>query len=276
MSSFDGTGGSTLVSKTVLVRRELFGGAITLEVPEGWLDTEAFMDIIKRPVPDNQEIFVAPRGGEEDKPLSIFIDVLEAATEACPLMTHAPWFHAGECLRRDERSAEADALPPPPNHPAACTADATTVTPTPTSNNGSDGGSRDHGLRSASSGPDGAEASSQAAASCVPLSPELLAGGGAGITAAVAEFASCSLEVGVLRIPHHTTDIVFSLYGRLGPPPPSTPSVDAEEDGACGAEPPPPLAGCPSLREIIPSLAVVDWGLFGDGGDDDEDRILGS
>jgi hypothetical protein len=214
------------------------------------------MDIIKRPVPDNQEIFVAPRADEEgSKPLSIFIDILEAATEACPLMTHAPWFHAGECLRRDERSAEADALPPPPPPPPlppACTTDTSTATSTPTSNNGSDDGSRDHGLWSASSGPEGFEASQSA--SLVPLSPELLSGDGAGITAAVAEFASCSLEVGVLRIPQHTTDIVFSLYGRI--------------PSRCQA--------CPPLQDIISSVAVIDWGLFEGGGDDDEDRILGS
>lgn len=41
--------------------RQLFGGAVRLAgIPTDWLDTDAFMDIARRPVPDNQEIIIEP------------------------------------------------------------------------------------------------------------------------------------------------------------------------------------------------------------------------
>ena len=94
--------------------RNLFGGALKLSLPSTWLDTEAFMDIIRRPVPDNQEIFVAPQAPDEredaPRPVALFVDILEAAVDECPDMSAAPLFHAGEVLKRDERPEEAAAL----------------------------------------------------------------------------------------------------------------------------------------------------------------------
>ena len=92
---------------------DLFGGAMRISTPESWLDTESFMDLVRRPVPDNQEVFVAPPGGgakKDSRPLTLFIDILEAAIEHCPDPENMPLFHAGELLRRDERTSEADSL----------------------------------------------------------------------------------------------------------------------------------------------------------------------
>ena len=189
--------------------RELFGGAVMLNVPDGWLDTEQFMDIIKRPVPDNQEIFVAPASpGSDARPVALFIDVLEAATDKCPDMASAPHFHALEVLRRDERDAEADGL--------------------------------------------------VMAAEAVPLQlpAAVQAGGGKGAAATWSSFASCDLDVCVVRIPSFTTDIVLSLHGR----------ASSAED-------------CPELPAIVSTLQVIEWGLFGEGdghNDGDDDRYLGS
>lgn len=96
--------------------RPLFGGALMMNVVDGWLDTEAFMDVVKRPVPDNQEIFVAPSTEEQiqnpnsPKPIVLFIDILEAAMEECPNSEELPLFHAIELLKRDERGTEVDSL----------------------------------------------------------------------------------------------------------------------------------------------------------------------
>jgi hypothetical protein len=96
--------------------RPLYGGALTMDVLDGWLDTEAFMDIIKRPVPDNQEIFVAPstesqtQNPNSPKPIVLFIDILEAAMDECPNPEDLPFFHATELLKRDERDAECESL----------------------------------------------------------------------------------------------------------------------------------------------------------------------
>ena len=108
-------------SSVPLAPRELFGGAMRFHAPASWLDTEAFMDIIEGAVPDNQEIFVAPSTSssveaDAPRPLALFVDVLEAATEACPDMNAAPHFHAIELLKRDERTAEADSLEQAPVH----------------------------------------------------------------------------------------------------------------------------------------------------------------
>jgi hypothetical protein len=55
---------------------------MTIEVPEHWLDTEAFMDLAHRPVPDNQEIFLEPvdESCKHRQPTTLFIDILEVVT----------------------------------------------------------------------------------------------------------------------------------------------------------------------------------------------------
>ena len=45
-----------------LVPRDLFGGAMRLAVPEGWLDTEAFMDIVRRPARQDSRGATLARG----------------------------------------------------------------------------------------------------------------------------------------------------------------------------------------------------------------------
>jgi len=223
------------------------------------------MDIIRRPVPDNQEMFVSPPSGDEGlegtKPLSLFIDVLEAASDECPSMMHAPWFHARELLIRDERSAEAAALPPP------CSKES--------DESGNGGYSNDDPRASAIE--ESGDASSQARV--VALSPELMAGGGHGIVASVSVFYSCDLEVGVLRIPEHATDIVFSLHGRSRITLPASEreavsGVSSRSEAVASTS----MATCPPLRDLIATVAVVDWGLFGTegGGEDAEERYLGS
>ena len=194
-----------------LVARDLFGGAMRIEVPEPWLDTEAFMDIIKRPVPDNQEIFVAPQNGDERpdaaQPVAMFVDVLELAGDVKDV-EQLPHFHVVEILKRDERAAEAEGL---------------------------------------------------AAVAGAPLElPEKVrtADGGAGASATAAVFDPCDVEVVVVRLPSCDTDLIFSLHGRIA---------------AGGAEAAPPLA------ELVATLDVVEWGLFGGGSQEGEDgRLLGA
>ena len=154
------------------------------------------MSIIKRAIPDNQEIFVAPATSssveaDEPRPVALFVDVLEAAIDANPDMAAAPHFHATEVLKRDERVAEAESLAPAP-------------------------------------------------ATVVELPMDVRAQGGDGVTATCATFAACDLEVCVVRLPRVGTDLVLSLHGRNGRP----------DVG-------------PSLAEIVTSLEVLDWGLFG-------------
>ena len=205
-----------MASTPALEQQELYGGALTVHIPEGWLDTEEFMEMVQRPVPDNQEIFVAPAsadGKEASKPLSLFIDVLESADGDCPDMAEAPRFHGIEILKRDERAAEAESL-------------------------------------------------SRAAAFPVELPPAVIAGGGDGIDTKAAVFEEAMLEVCVVRIPAHETDLVFSLHGRVGN------SNESE-------------ASCPPLAALVATLSVENWGLFG-GGDEGEGegeempRYLGS
>jgi hypothetical protein len=109
-----------MAQRVALSPRELFGGGLRLMVPSAWLDTEQYMDVIRRPVPDNQEIFVAPPprvgagasaiGPDGARPLALFVDILEAPWDACLDISAAPRFHACELLRRDGRAAEADTL----------------------------------------------------------------------------------------------------------------------------------------------------------------------
>jgi hypothetical protein len=193
----------------ICVQRDLFGNAMSIMVPATWLDTESYMTIIRRPVPDNQEMFVSPHDESTDsKPMVLFVDILESACLECPDAATAPHFHAGELLRRDERNNEADALAPEPPFQ-------------------------------------------------VPLSPTVHSDGGEGIEAFGAYFQACDLEVIVVRIPRHTTDIVISLHGR-------------HANG--------PVTLCPPLAALVGTLHVADWGLFGTGlvSPDDEERLLGS
>lgn len=62
-----------------LIPRPIFGGAMEVTVPEAWLDTDTMIDIIKRPVPDNQEMFVAPQESvpKEHRPAAFFVDICE-------------------------------------------------------------------------------------------------------------------------------------------------------------------------------------------------------
>ena len=82
--------------------------------------------------------------------------------------------------------------------------------------------------------------------------------GGAGVSATSAVFGACDAEVVVLRLPGCDTDVVFSLHGRVA---------------AGGAEAPP-------LAELVATLEVVEWGLFGGEGEGGEEggggRLLGS
>ena len=82
--------------------------------------------------------------------------------------------------------------------------------------------------------------------------------GGAGVSATSAVFGACDAEVVVLRLPGCDTDVVFSLHGRVA---------------AGGAE-------APLLAEIVATLEVVEWGLFGGEGEGGEEggggRLLGS
>ena len=196
-----------------LALRELFGGAMQFRAPASWLDTEAFMDIVKRAVPDNQEIFVAPSTSssveaDAPRPLALFVDVLEAATEACPDMNEAPHFHAIELLKRDERTAEAESL-------------------------------------------------EQAPVQIVELPVDVRSQGGDGVASSCVLFPASDIEVCVVRLPRVRTDLVLSLHGRKDKP-----------------------EACPSLSEIVASLEILDWGLFGEEelieGDDNPPRYLGS
>jgi len=86
---------------------------MSLVAPRDWLDTDAFMYIIRRPVPDNQEVFVEPQGAKdenslESKPVALFVDILEAV-DGVP-KEKLPHFHAQEILKRDGRDAEASSL----------------------------------------------------------------------------------------------------------------------------------------------------------------------
>ena len=101
--------------------RDLFGGAMRIEVPSEWIDTEAFMDIIKRPVPDNQEIFMSPQNTADDspdaaRPIALFVDILELATDVVDL-DQLPYFHVIEILKRDERADEIEGLVVAPGSP---------------------------------------------------------------------------------------------------------------------------------------------------------------
>lgn len=92
---------------TATAERGIFGGAICVSVPKDWIDTDAFIDIVRRPVPDNQEIFMAlgaigPEGSQ--RPMALFIDLLEVP-EDVPIEQSVE-FHAKEILLRDERESE--------------------------------------------------------------------------------------------------------------------------------------------------------------------------
>ena len=60
------------------------------------------------------------------------------------------------------------------------------------------------------------------------------------------------------------TDLIFSFHGRIS----ASPEVANER--------------CPSLTEIVASLDIIDWGLFGGAANEEEgteeqgDRLLGS
>jgi hypothetical protein len=197
-----------------LTPRDLFGGAMTINVPSSWIDTEAFMDIIKRPVPDNQEIFMAPRsdanGAADERPeaappVALFIDILELASDVED-PEQVPHFHALEVLKRDERAAEAEALAVVPGAP-------------------------------------------------LDLAESLTKDGGAGLMGIAATFDACDMEVAVVRIPKCETDLIFSLHGRI----------------AAGEQ-----AAGPPLTELVPTLQVLEWGLFGGGGDEGQPQFLGA
>jgi hypothetical protein len=52
-------------------QRDLFGGAITVSLPKGFIDASDF-----RQVPDNQEVLV-----RDDSDVSLIIEVLQLATD---------------------------------------------------------------------------------------------------------------------------------------------------------------------------------------------------
>lgn len=54
-------------SKTILMLRHLFGGAITASLPENFEDASKF-----RQIPDNQEVFV-----DKDSDVSVIVEILE-------------------------------------------------------------------------------------------------------------------------------------------------------------------------------------------------------
>jgi len=309
-----------------LVLRDLFGGALRLRLPADWLDTEAFMDLVNRPVPDNQEIFVAPLaaapttssggGGADEaaggKPLTLFVDVLEAAVGECPMAAALPRFHCLELLKRDERPEEAaeieaapellpSPLPPPLLSDARAQASAAACADTGA------GAAREGAAREGSSG----EAMPLALALppvAVALRSGAARGGGcmAGAVAFAQAFPRFSFEVCVVRLPApHSADLVFSLHGRAlgastsggdGPGSDSNGSGAAAREVAAAAAAGPSggiaeeqrkleatavgsssvssggsgggSGDCPPLAQLVGSLEVVDWGLFG-GGDDD-------
>ena len=201
--------------------RDLFGGAMRIEVPSEWIDTEAFMDIIKRPVPDNQEIFMSPQNTADDSPdaarsIALFVDVLELATDVVDL-EQLPYFHVIEILKRDERADEIEGLVVAPGSPLE-----------------------------------------------LHLSSTLLPEDSEEVCAIAATFEECDVEVVVVRLQKCNTDLIFSLHGRIA----ASPEVANER--------------CPSLTEIVASLDIIDWGLFGGAANEEEgteeqgDRLLGS
>lgn len=155
--------------------RPLFGGALTMHVLDGWLDTEEFMDIIKRPVPDNQEIFVAPSTEEQTqnpnspKPIVLFVDVLEAAMEECSNSEELATFHAIELLKRDERSIEVE---------------------------------------------QGLQATGNGTVSFPLNSDDIINEVGNGLITMSSVFELNDMEVCVIRMPNKSTDLVFSMNGR--------------------------------------------------------------
>ncbi|KAJ1026028.1 hypothetical protein NDA18_003688 [Ustilago nuda] len=62
---------TTTTTTTTLERRELFGGAITVELPKGFIDASDF-----REVPDNQEVLV-----RDDSDVSLIVEVLQLARD---------------------------------------------------------------------------------------------------------------------------------------------------------------------------------------------------
>lgn len=88
-----------------MAERPLYGGAMTVaHVPEDYMDTEAIMDMAKRPVPDNQEMFTAPGLGDAARanaPTTVFVDLLEVSDDARDLHedpARLVAFHAAEIL----------------------------------------------------------------------------------------------------------------------------------------------------------------------------------
>ncbi|GHP05100.1 hypothetical protein PPROV_000385200 [Pycnococcus provasolii] len=101
-------------------RRPLYGGAMTvLHIPPDFLDTDEVIDIVKRPIPDNQEMFVAPGLGSQQlhqAPTTIFIDLLEVNEDTKTLHEDPAKlvaFHAGQLLfdgtRRENVASEFEA-----------------------------------------------------------------------------------------------------------------------------------------------------------------------
>ncbi|KAG8466329.1 hypothetical protein KFE25_002085 [Diacronema lutheri] len=89
-------------------------------VPDGWLDTEQYMDAARQPVPDNQEILVEPLpdGDVLIKPSILFVDLHEMVD--APDVQHATWRHVEDILERmgtpspcDTSPARVASFPPP-------------------------------------------------------------------------------------------------------------------------------------------------------------------
>ncbi len=103
---------------TAATRRPLFGGALSCELPHGYLDAS---DV--RPVPDHQEVFTAPHAA--DGRLVVF-ELLDALLDA-PQLIDAAAEHFDELAHRNGATAStvhACRPLPPATAPTAAVADA--------------------------------------------------------------------------------------------------------------------------------------------------------
>nr|CDI54017.1 conserved hypothetical protein [Melanopsichium pennsylvanicum 4] len=99
--------------------RTLFGGAITIDLPKGFIDASDF-----RQVPDNQEVLV-----RDDSGISLIVEVLQLATDegASDSLDKAVRFHfsslahdnsASSFMVQDSNAPPQDAQPPATPSPA--------------------------------------------------------------------------------------------------------------------------------------------------------------